>query len=550
MKRAVLISAAVLALVLASVYMGRTYILLHISGWLTDLRHPVAANQPVAWMQGPAQATQDPLQRPPNVVLILFDDLGFNDVSSYGGGMPEVPTPNIDAVAQQGVRFTRGYAANAICAPSRAALLTGRYATRFGFEFTPLPGNMARVAPLIYGQTPRRLPVVTHPQRSGEVADFDQLGLPPSEVTLAEILAERGYHNVHIGKWHLGGTPELRPLNQGFDESLYLENGLYLPQDHPEVVNSRQDFDPIDRFLWANMRYATSYNGGAWFEPGGYLTDYYTDEAVKVIEANRNRPFFLYLAHWAPHTPLQATREDYAALAHISDHRRRVYGAMLRAVDRSVGRVRDALAANGLADNTLLVVTSDNGAPNYLGLPEVNKPYRGWKLTLFEGGVHVPMLAQWPAHLPAGVDYPHPVTSMDIVPTAAAAAGATMPADRVIDGVNLLPHLRGERDAAPHEALFWRSGSYQMVIADGWKLQVAERPRKTWLFHLDTDPTEQHEVSARFPERVEALRARLAQHNAGMLEPAWPSLVELPVQIDKTLLDAESADDEYVYWLN
>ena len=210
----------------------------------------------------------------------------------------------------------------------------------------------------------------------------------------------------------------------------------------------------------------------------------------------------------------------------------------------------DALAANGLADNTLLVVTSDNGAPNYLGLPEVNKPYRGWKLTLFEGGVHVPMLAQWPAHLPAGVDYPHPVTSMDIVPTAAAAAGATMPADRVIDGVNLLPHLRGERDAAPHEALFWRSGSYQMVIADGWKLQVAERPRKTWLFHLDTDPTEQHDVSARFPERVEALRARLAQHNAGMLEPAWPSLVELPVQIDKTLLDAESADDEYVYWLN
>ncbi len=550
MKRVVLISAAVLAVVLGSLYFSRTYILLHISGWITDLRHPVAAHRAVVWDHGPEQAMQAPQQRPPNVVLILFDDLGFNDVSTYGGGMPEVPTPNIDAIAEHGVRFTQGYSANAICAPSRAALLTGRYPTRFGFEFTPLPGNMARVAPLIYGQTPRRLPVIAHPDRSGEVADFDELGLPPSEVTIAEVLRERGYHNVHIGKWHLGGTSELRPLNQGFDESLYLENGLYLPQDHADVVNSKQDFDPIDRFLWANMRYATSYNGGEWFEPGGYLTDYYTDEAVKVIEANRNRPFFLYLAHWAPHTPLQATREDYDALAHIPDHRRRVYGAMLRAVDRSVGRISEALQAQGLADNTLLIVTSDNGAPNYLGLPDVNQPYRGWKLTLFEGGVHVPYVAQWPAGLPAGIDYPHPVTSMDILPTAAAAAGAALPTSSKIDGVNLIPYLRGERNNAPHEALFWRSGSYQMVIANGWKLQVAQRPDKVWLFHLETDPTEQHELSQQHPERVAALQALLAQHNDGMVEPSWPSLVELPVLVDKTLLDPESEDDEYVYWLN
>ncbi len=550
MKRKLIVLASVLVVAVASLYFARVSVLLHISGWLTDLRHPVAKNRPVEWNPGPDQAERDAQERPPNVVLIVFDDLGFNDVSTYGGGMPEVPTPNIDAVAEQGVRFTRGYAANAICAPSRAALLTGRYPTRFGFEFTPLPGNMARVAPMIYAQTPRRLPIVTHPQRRTEVADFNQLGLPPAEVTIAEVLQQRGYHNVHIGKWHLGGTPELRPLNQGFDESLYLENGLYLPEDHPEVVNSRQEFDPIDRFFWANMRYATSYNGGDWFEPRGYLTDYYTDEAVKVIQANRNRPFFLYLAHWAPHSPLQATRQDYEALAHIPDHRRRVYGAMLRAVDRSVGRVRDALHAQGLADNTLLILTSDNGAPNYLGLSDLNKPYRGWKLTLFEGGVHVPMLAQWPARLPAGVDYNHPVTSMDILPSVAAAAGARLPAQRKIDGVNLLPHLSGELSAPPHQALFWRSGSYQMVIADGWKLQVAKRPAKTWLFHLETDPTEQQNLAEQRPQRVAHMQALLDAHNDDMVEPSWPSLVELPVQIDKTLLDAESEDDEYIYWLN
>ncbi|MFP5307710.1 MAG: sulfatase-like hydrolase/transferase, partial [Gammaproteobacteria bacterium] len=528
-----LIAAAVLVALGAGVHAARIPILLRISGWMSAIKNPVAPNREVAWQRGPDAAAQPPGERPPNVVVILFDDLGYNDVSTYGGGMPEVPTPNIDAVAAAGVRFQRGYSANAVCAPSRASLLTGRYHSRFGFEYTPTPGNMARMASTIYAESERRLPVVVHPERAKDIADFDELGLPPSEVTIAEVLKVRGYHSVHIGKWHLGGTPEMRPLSQGFDESLYMENGLYLPVDHPDAVNSRQAFDPIDRFLWANMRYATSYNAGDWFAPRGYLTDYYTEEAVRVIEANRNRPFFLYLAHWAPHTPLQAHKADYDALAHIADHRRRVYGAMLRAVDRSVGQVRAALRAQGLEENTLLIVTSDNGAPNYIGLPEVNEPFRGWKLTLFEGGVHVPYVAQWPAALPAGIDYPHPVSSIDILPTAAAAAGATLPTDRPIDGVNLLPHLRGETDAAPHDVLFWRDGSYQMVISNGWKLQVAERPAKTWLYHLETDPTEQTELSAQHPKKVAELEALLAQHNAQMAEPMWPSFVEFPVLVDK-----------------
>jgi arylsulfatase A-like enzyme len=550
MKRFLLITLLVVAALAAGLYASRMYILLHITGWVSSIKNPVGPNREVPWQRGPEVPVLPAGERPPNIVVILFDDLGYNDVSTYGGGMPEVPTPNIDAVAASGVRFLRGYSANAVCAPSRASLLTGRYHSRFGFDFTPTPGNMARVAPMLVAEGNRRLPAIVHTERAKQVADFDELGLPPSEITLAELLKPAGYHSVHIGKWHLGGTPELRPLNQGFDESLYMENGLYLPVDHPDVVNSRQDFDPIDRFLWANMRYATSYNAGDWFEPRGYLTDYYSDEAVKVIEANRNQPFFLYLAHWAPHTPLQAARADYDALAHIPDHRRRVYGAMLRAVDRSVGRVREALEAQGLADNTLLIVTSDNGAPNYIGLPEVNQPFRGWKLTLFEGGVRVPYVAQWPAQIPAGTDFAHPVSSIDIVPTAVAAAGATLPGDRPIDGVNLLPHLRGETSEPPHDTLFWRDGSYQMVISRGWKLQVSERPDKVWLFHLDADPTEQNDISAQHPQQVAELRALLDAHNAQMVEPMWPSFLEMPVLVDKTLVDPESEDDEYVYWQN
>ena len=546
MKKRLLIPLIVVASA-GALYALRMPILLHMTGWISDIKHPRAPNRTVPWQAGPAAAST--AARPPNVIVILIDDMGINDVSSYGGGMPEVPTPNIDRLATEGVRFDRGYSANAVCSPSRASLMTGRYATRFGFEFTPTPGNMAKVAPLLASGDRLRATVV-HPERTADIAPFNELGMPPSEVTIAEVLKPAGYHTVHIGKWHLGGTTEFRPNNQGFDETLFMESGLHLPQDSAEVENSKQDFDPIDKFLWPNMRYAASYNGGDWFTPKGYLADYYTDEAIKVIEANRNQPFFLYLAHWGVHTPLQALKSDYDALPASMSHRERVYGAMVVSIDRSVGRILAALKAQGLDDNTLVVFTSDNGAPGYLGLPDVNKPYRGFKLTLFEGGVRVPYLARWPGHLPAGTQYHNPVSSLDLMPTIAAAAGAALPSDRAIDGVNLLPFLTGAQTTVPHDVLFWRDGSYEMVMAKGWKLQQAERPAKTWLYHLDQDPTEQHNLADSNPEKVAELKALLTAHNAEMKPALWPSFIEMPVMVDKTLDQPESADDEYVYWQN
>ena len=552
-RRHKLLASLVLLIALAGVaYLNRLYLLTYTLGWYTDIRFPRDANRPVPWMSGPQRAEQPLAQRPPNIVIIMADDLGINDVTTHGGGLAALgaPTPAIDAIARDGVRFDQGYAAAAVCTVSRAALMTGRYPWRFGVEFTPTPGAMARVAGQLYANPQRLHPIIIDKDKARAAKDFSDLGMPASEQTLAEVLKARGYHTVHIGKWHLGSTPEMRPNNQGFDESLFMESGLYLPQDDPRVVNSKQDFDPIDRFLWPNMRFGVSYNAGHWFEPAGYLTDYFTDEAVNVIRRNRHRPFFLFLAHWGVHTPLQASKADYDALSGIADHRQRVYAAMVRSVDRSVGRVLQTLRDEGLEDNTLIVFTSDNGAPNYLGLPDVNKPYRGWKLTQFEGGVRVPYVAKWPGRISAGTHYRQPVSSIDLLPTALAAAGGSLPADRPIDGVNLLPFLGKDAVTQPARALFWRDGPYRTVQERGWKLIVSERPRKDWLFDLNTDPTERINLAERQPDKLAQLKALLAAHHAAMPAPLWPSFLEMPVLIDKTLDQKQTAQDEYTYWVN
>jgi len=552
LRNKLLLCAATLLAMGAIAYANRLTVLQYSLGWYTDIRHPRAANRPVPWQSGDSAAQQPAGERPPNIVLIVADDLGINDVSMYGGGYGALgaPTPNIDSIARDGVLFEHGYAGAAVCTVSRAALLTGRYPWRFGVEFTPTPGSMARVAGVLYADPSRIHPVLTDQQKAKQAKNFNELGMPAAELTLAELLQQRGYHTVHIGKWHLGSTAEMRPNNQGFDESLFMESGLYLPRKDPGVVNSVQDFDPIDRFLWPNMRFGVSYNAGAWFEPAGYLTDYFSDEAVNVIRHNRDRPFFLYLAHWAVHTPLQASRADYETLQQIPDHRRRVYAAMVRALDRGVGRVLQTLREEGLEENTIVVFTSDNGAPNYIGLPEVNQPYRGWKLTLFEGGLRVPYAAKWPARIAAGTRHAQPVSNIDMLPTLLAAAGTEAPADRTVDGVDLLPSITAAHDAAAPRALFWRDGSYRAVQHQGWKLISSQRPRRDWLFDLGQDPTEQHDLARLQPQKLRELQALLDTHHADMPPPLWPSFIEMPVLIDKTLDQPELPGDEYTYWIN
>jgi arylsulfatase A-like enzyme len=549
----------VIVIIAGAGYIFREQIILELAGIAAKRRYNIGPHREVDWSKADAAASRDADSRP-NIVLILADDLGWNDLTFAGGGVADgtVPTPHIDALASEGVWFSNGYAGHATCAPSRAALMSGRYPTRFGFESTPTPGNMLKIVSSI-NEDPEGLPEsITHFDEKGDqTIPYEQMGMPTDEITMAEALKQAGYHTVHIGKWHLGYDNGMAPVDQGFDESLLMVSGMYLPEDDPNVVNSKQDFDPIDKFLWKGLLYAASFNSGDVFEPGGYLTNYYTDEAVKVIEANKNRPFFLYLAHWAPHSPLQATRADYDALSHIKNHRLRVYAAMIRALDRGVGQVMEALKANGIDDNTLVMFTSDNGGADYIGLPEINQPYRGWKMTFFEGGIHVPYFMRWPARIKPGSRLEAPVHHFDLYATAAGAAKATMPTDRKMDGVNLLdfvPNINGAAAAKqgqnPHEKLFWKAGNSHIVLADGWKFHRDLTAKKSWLFDMKNDPTEQNNLVEQEPKRASAMAAMLDAHNAEQKQPAWPILLEAVRRIDKTLDAPVEPDDEYVYYSN
>ena len=534
-------------------------ILLHYPSLLSiisQIREPILPTQPVTWEPGPSSASKAPDDRPPNIVVILVDDLGWNDLTWNGGGVAggTVATPNIDSLARDGVEFTKGYAGNATCAPSRAALLTGRYPPRFGFESTPAPAAMGKmIFDLNSAQLADGAPAtIFHQELISEVPSMEAQGVPASEVTLPEVLRGNGYRTLMLGKWHLGEHEGQRPNDQGFDEFLgfYPGGQLYGREDDPQVVNSKQDFDPIDRFLWKVLPFAIRKNNEPRFTPAEYMTDYLSAHAANAIAANRNQPFFLYLAYNAPHTPLQATRSDYEALPHIENHTTRVYAAMIRSLDRGVGQVLDALRDNGLEQNTLVIFSSDNGGAGYLGIPDVNKPYRGWKMTFFEGGLRSPFFMKWPAVLPAGSTVDTPISHIDIFSTALGAARAQPPQDRVIDGVDLLPFATGKREGAAHEALFWRSGGLQLALFDSWKLQVDQRQDKRWLYHLDDDPTEQQNLADTEPERLAQLQRRLDAFNAEMGPRHFPALMEGPIPIDRTSAEPFEPGEDFAYWPN
>ena len=514
----------------------------------------VSEPRDIPWKQGPSASTTTNLERPPNIILIVADDLGYNDISTFGGGI--VQTPSIDRLAKEGAVFNQSYSGASTCAPSRAMMMTGRYPTRTGFEFTPTPAGMGKAVSFISDGMDNNLPPGFYDEEmEANQPPYQLKGLPPEEITIAETLKDSGYYTAHIGKWHLGNDNGMAPHEQGFDDSLLMTSGLYLPEDDLNVVNAKIPFDPIDKFLWKAMTYSNSFNSGDGnrFKPKGYLTDYWTDESINVIKANKNRPFFLYLAHWGPHTPLQATREDYEAVGDIRPHRKRVYAAMVRAIDRSVGRVLDTLDQEGLADNTLVMFTSDNGGAGYIGIPEVNQPFRGWKITMFEGGLRVPMMIKWPSKITAGTVVDTPVAHIDVMPTLAAAAASQSKATE-IDGVNILPLATSQGDQNwDRETLFWQNGHYQVVRHGDWKLQVNDRPTdglQHWLFDLAKDPTEQNNLAAVRQDKVKELNGLLVDHQANAVGALYPATTQMPVMVDKTLAETFEEGDEYVYTPN
>jgi uncharacterized sulfatase len=520
--------------------------------YISNFTNSTYENVAIEWENGPISRTNSK----PNIIVVLIDDLGFNQISSYGGGMAngKFKTPNIDKLASDGVLCTNGYSSSPVCSPSRASLLTGRFATRFGYEFTPTTSSMMK-AISIFSKKNEVVDGIYHNDRSENIIDIDQMGIPQSERTIAEMLKPEGYHNIHIGKWHLGHAKDFLPRRHGFDESLRIDQGsLFLPEDDENVINAKLDFDPIDKVLWGNLPYAVNFNEGPRMNPDGHLTDYLTDEAVKVIEKNKNRPFFLYLAYWAVHSPLQAKKEDYEKLSFIENHEERVLASMVMTVDRGVGKIRDILKKNKIDDNTIIIFTSDNGAPGYIGLPDLNKPYRGWKLTHFEGGVHVPYIVSYPNKIPKGKTYNGRVSNLDIFSTVANVAGVDLNRNDLkeieFDGVNLLPYLSGENEGEPERILFNKSGDYSFLIKEGWKLQVDLVQNKKWLYNLNEDPTEQLNLSESNFTKLNELEEILNNKLSEQVKPIWPSLLDWPIFIDKTLDDKVNKNDEYIFWAN
>jgi len=520
--------------------------------YIGDIKNPTYENIQINWEDGPKTRTSSK----PNIIIILVDDLGFNQISSYGGGMAngQFKTPNIDKLANDGVLCTNGYSSSPVCSPSRASLLTGRFATRFGYEFTPTTSSMMK-AISVFSKKNGIADGIYYDNREENIIAIDQMGIPQSEKTIPEMLKPEGYHNIHIGKWHLGHGKDFLPRKHGFDESLRMDQGsLFLPENDKNVINAKLDFDPIDKVLWGNLPYAVNFNEGPRMNPDGHLTDYLTDEAVKVIEKNKNRPFFLYLAYWAVHSPLQAKKEDYEKLSFIKNHEERVLASMVMTVDRGVGKIRDVLKENNMDDNTIIIFTSDNGAPGYIGLPDLNKPYRGWKLTHFEGGVHVPFIVSYPNKIPKGSAYNGRVSNLDIFSTAASLAGIDINRNDLqqiqFDGVNILPYLSGEKEGEPDRVLFNKSGDYSFLIKDGWKLQVDLIQNKKWLYNLNEDPTEQINLIESYPEKLNELGKILNKKLSEQVKPIWPSLLDWPIFIDKTLDETVIKNDEYIFLAN
>ena len=520
--------------------------------YISNFTNPTYENVAIEWENGPISRTNSK----PNIIVVLVDDLGFNQISSYGGGMAngKFKTPNIDKLASDGVLCTNGYSSSPVCSPSRASLLTGRFATRFGYEFTPTTSSMMK-AVNIFSKKNEVVDGIYHNDRSENIIDIEQMGIPQSERTIAEMLKPEGYHNIHIGKWHLGHAKDFLPRRHGFDESLRMDQGsLFLPEDDDDVVNAKIDFDPIDKLLWGNLPYAVNFNEGTRIKPEGHLTDYLTNEAVKAIEKNKNRPFFLYLAYWAVHSPLQAKKEDYEKLSFIENHEERVLASMVMTVDRGVGKIRDVLKKNNIDDNTIIIFTSDNGAPGYIGLPDLNKPYRGWKLTHFEGGVHIPYIVSYPNKIPKGKIYDGRVSNLDIFSTVASVAGVDLNRNDLreikFDGVNILPYLSGANEGEPERILFNKSGDYSFLIKDGWKLQVDLVQNKKWLYNLNQDPIEKINLIESDIEKLNELELILSNKLSEQVKPIWPSLLDWPIFIDKTLDEKVNKTDEYIFWAN
>lgn len=421
----------------------------------------------------------------PNLLVIVADDLGYADIGAHGG--KEVPTPNIDALAASGVRCTSGYVSAPYCSPSRAGFLTGKAATWFGHEFNPHVGDEAK------------------------------LGLPLDQRTIANVMHDAGYATALVGKWHQGFDEAHHPQSRGFDDYFgFLVGGhnFLLHKEADPEFGSAHSHDMI-------------YRGRKLLHLDGYTTDLFTDEALSFMNRNATKPWFLYLAYNAVHTPLEIADKLRSRIpASVTDESRRGYLSLLLGLDDAIGRINAELKSKH--PNTLVFYFSDNGGsgrkPFFAYNTGINTPLRGDKGQTLEGGIRVPFFVSWPGKLPAGKVYDQPVSTLDILPTACAVAGAKADAD--LHGVNLLSHLTGEKSSVPHEALFWRFGPQKAIRKGQWKLvdwrSFETKQNSGWqLYDLSNDIGETNNLAVAQPQLVADLTHAWEVWNTHNIAPLW-----------------------------
>jgi len=413
----------------------------------------------------------------PNILFIVGDDMGYSDVGFQH--CKDIPTPNLDKLAGSGVRFTSGYVTGPYCSPTRAGLLTGRYQTRFGHEFNPSGGTQ---------------------------------GLPLTETTIAERLKAAGYITGIIGKWHLGAQAPMHPQKRGFDEFFGFLGGAHSYFNSAEILRGETQVKELD-----------------------YTTDAFGREAVDFIARHKEKPWFLYLAFNAVHTPMDATDDRLAKFPNIADKKRRTYDAMMLAMDEAIGKVRQKLTDSGLDGKTLVVFISDNGGPTMPGVTvngSSNLPLRGSKRTTLEGGIRVPFVVSWQGHVKPGV-FDQPVNQLDATATALAVAGVDVKPEWKQEGVNLLPFLEAKKSTPPHDALYWRFGKQMAIRAGDYKLVRYDSNADTLtgarsqpitaakLYNLKDDLGETKDLAASQPEKVQELQSMWDAWNKSNVAPLW-----------------------------
>ena len=426
-------------------------------------------------------------EKPPNVIVIISDDQGYADVGFHGS--EEIFTPNIDRIANNGVIFSEGYVSYAVCSPSRAGLITGKYQNRFGYT------------------------------RNILLAPKDSLmGLPLSEQTLPDVLNNVDYKTKAIGKWHLGAHESLVPERRGFDEFFgFLIGGhRYFPGDLTinDLTEARRQMDG----------YVTRiYDNGKRIDTKKYLTEELSDNAVQFIEDNSDNPFFIYLSYNAPHTPLQATERDLERNKHIEVEKRRTYAAMVSSMDDGIGLILDKLEEKKITDNTIVIFFSDNGGVEWYNFSD-NGVLRGIKGDFFEGGIRVPFTMQWPKKIKPGITYDKPIIALDVFATVASAASAEKYIKNDIDGVDLLPYLTGDKFGLPHEYLYWQNPDKDIDVVRDERYKYLRIKNDEYIFDLKNDISEETNIINSSKPIYDRLKSQFKEWEKGMIDPVFLDL--------------------------